>query len=257
MPIRKYNVIKNFFNAWSEKMAYCLGFATADGNVYRYTLRFEIQKRDKKVLEFIKNCICPTAKIKLTKNKKYVRLSINSVDLINSLKKFNVIPNKSRKVKIDFNIPQNYFGDYLRGVFDGDGWVYYRRKEICCGICSASYSFLFSLREKSGKIGRLRSRYKKGYKLPLYYWEMDKFHSIQLAKLMYKKDCSSLKRKKDKFVNYKFTPSKRFWTVDQLKYLRENYIPGRKGNYKVIAKVIKKTYRSVSKKIWELGLTKS
>lgn len=136
MHFRKYPVNERYFDVWSPNMAYILGFVLADGSVSRHSLRVEVAKRDIEVLEFIRSELCPTARILHSQKGTARRLNINSVVLVKSLAKYGIIKNKTGKEHINFHIPQELFGDFIRGLFDGDGWVCLRRNSIESGIVS-------------------------------------------------------------------------------------------------------------------------
>jgi hypothetical protein len=194
----------------------------------------------------------PTAPIKITKKKdrKYCRLRINSVKLIQSLQKYNVIPNKTFTIRLDFDIPQQFLGDYLRGLFDGDGWITCRRNTIEFGICSGSINFLDDVKTI---IGHGRTRIKNKGKFITYVLDAEANSAIAIRDLMYASGGSALKRKKDIFYSDFYTPSSRWWTEEQIKYLKDHY-----GEpLQVVANAIGKSYKAVSKKIWELNLVGS
>ena len=46
----KYSVNEKFFDKWTSQMAYILGFTFADGNIYKTSLAWDIQKRDLNLL---------------------------------------------------------------------------------------------------------------------------------------------------------------------------------------------------------------
>lgn len=253
---RIYPVRESYFETWSHEMAYILGFISADGSINKEksSLSIELQMRDKEVLEFIQQQIAPTAPIKITKkkDKEYCRLRINSVKLIGSLQKYNVVPNKTFTIRIDFDIPQEFFGDYLRGLFDGDGWVTCRRNTIEFGICSGSEYFLEDLKLKIG-YGRTRSK-TKSEKLITYNLECEANSAIAIRNLMYSSRGFSLKRKKDIFYSDFQIPSKRWWTDEQIQYLKDHY---QKQNLSELASNLGKSYKATSKQIWKLKLTSS
>jgi LAGLIDADG-like domain len=248
---RIYDVKEDYFNNWSPEMAYILGFISADGSVNKQktSLSIELQMRDKEVLEFIRQQITPTAPIKITKKKdrEYCRLRINSVKLIQSLQKYNVVPNKTFTIRLDFDIPQQFIGDYVRGLFDGDGWITCRRNTIEFGICSTSKEFITELYNKV-KIGRIRERSKKIH--PVYSLDAEANSAIAIRDIIYASGGFSLKRKKDIFFSSFYIPSTRWWTPEQIQYLTEHY----GESLQTVADAIGKSYKSVSKKIWELGL---
>lgn len=236
-------------------MAYILGFISADGSInkQRTSLSIELQMRDIEILEFIREKISPNSPIKITKKKgkEYCRLRINSVNLVKSLEKFNVVPNKTHIIRLNFEITKEYFGDYLRGLFDGDGWVICRRNTIEFGICSGSENYLDDIKNKLG-CGRTRVKI-KNKKLVTYVLDAESKSAIIIRDIMYASNTFSLKRKKDIFFSEFHIPSKRWWTEEQIKYLKDNYKYNESPQ--IIADAIGKSYKAISKKIWELKLT--
>jgi len=253
---RIYYVKEDYFKTWSHEMAYILGFISADGNIYKYSLSIELQSKDIEILEFIKQQISPDSIIENTKkkNKEYKRLRINSKQLVKSLELFNVIPNKTQIIRLDFEIPPPYLGDYIRGLFDGDGWVYCRRNTITFGICSASKIFLSEIYNKV-KLGRLRKRNQKG-KSALYNWEAECQSAIAIRNILYSSGAFSLERKKEIFFSNFYVPAQNRWTQEQIKYLKLNFKPKTRGLLNQLARHLNKSRKSVSKKIWELSLCK-
>jgi len=152
MPIFKTKN-ENFFKIWSSEMAYVLGFFTADGNMIRNRRGahfIEFQITDKDLLEDIKNTFKSDHKISIRKRKfpqkTIYRLQIGSKEIFNDLIKLGLTQNKSKTIDLPF-VPNNYFADFVRGYFDGDGC-------ISCGIYNRkdrkSKNYLFGSRFTSG-----------------------------------------------------------------------------------------------------------
>ena len=249
----KHKVNEAYFESWTPSMAYCLGMAATDGNVSHYTLTFELHQKDQPFLDFIRQEICPSAIITTRKN--YKRIRINSKRLTNSLAAYSIVPRKTKIIHANYDIPSDCLGAFLRGCFDGDGWVHLRRNGIECGLVSASRKFLFDLQLKCGHRGRIRVRSTK--QSPLYYWEMGKTDSLWLRDLMYSDNGFALERKRDTFFRYQYVPNNCFWTKAQISLLKQLYHPGQRGLLQTISTLTGKSYKSVSKKIWELGLRNS
>lgn len=144
-------------------MAYILGFIMADGSVSNtgshYRLEIGLNIKDIAILEFIRSEIYPEAKFsyrnKPSKNSisNGVRVRFFSKELVSDLINLNVIPRKTGKEKLP-EIPEEYFSDYLRGYFDGDGCIHSRRRKVntwehTVSIVCASKDFLEELRDKS------------------------------------------------------------------------------------------------------------
>lgn len=234
-------------------MAYILGFVSADGNVYHTTICIDIAPKDIEVLEFIKKCICPDTKINAYHNGQSRSIKINSVEMVDSLIQFNIVPRKSASIRADYDIPKDFIGDYVRGIFDGDGWVYCRRNSIECGICSASNLLLEDLQSKCNGIGRIRERYKNSDRRnSLYCWEMWTNDAVSLRDLMYANDCFSLHRKKDKFFSQYYVKSHVFWVDEQIDYLINHW----NEPLQMVGDAINRSRKAVSKKKWELRVAK-
>lgn len=128
-----------FENIDTEAKAYLLGFIYADGSLVirpqsQPCIRIEINKRDIEVLELFKNEI--KTKNNITESAKdCCRIAIHSKKMFDDLGKYHIIPNKSF-INIDFPILEEpYMRHFIRGVFDGNGWVYPRENNITFGIC--------------------------------------------------------------------------------------------------------------------------
>jgi hypothetical protein len=104
----------------------------------------------------------------------------------------------------------NFFPDFLRGYFDGDGgvWVGFKNKQskykthtISTAFTSGSKKFLISMKSTLQKYGiKGGSLVKKKSGFDLKYSVNDSFI---LYRIMYNTECSLfLKRKRDKFEKY-------------------------------------------------------
>lgn len=114
----------------TENKAYILGFISADGHIStkkgnKY-LSIELQKRDKKILQFIKKEIQYSGKIGNTyhNNKEYCRLKIYGEELVNNIINKGLNNQKTYNLEFPSSIPSHLIRHYIRGLFDGDGCVY-------------------------------------------------------------------------------------------------------------------------------------
>ena len=152
MPILK-SKNEDFFKNWSPEMAYVLGFFTADGNMIRNKRGahfISIEITDKEILEKIRNAIGSNHKIGVRKKdfpeKDSYRLQIGGKNIFEDLTQLGLTPNKSKTIDLP-KIPNEYFSDFLRGYFDGDGCIsfgIYDRKD------RRSKNYLFNSRFTSG-----------------------------------------------------------------------------------------------------------
>ena len=127
---------ENYFDELlDEHRTYWVGFIMADGCVYKNTLQFNIHRKDRTHLEKFKKDIQSNHIIYHIRNA--CRLMITSKKLCDSLTKFNIVPRKSLIAKTPTNIPNNLMRHFWRGVFDGDGSLYFikdkrkRKTKIC------------------------------------------------------------------------------------------------------------------------------
>lgn len=116
----------DFFKKWSEEMVYILGFITADGCIAKnncsYKLHFNVHKKDKDILEKIRERLSPKNRISHYKKEDMYQFSFASTTMYNDLIRLGITPRKTFKVKPP-KIPKELIKHYLRGYFDGDGCI--------------------------------------------------------------------------------------------------------------------------------------
>lgn len=116
----------NCFNTINKDSAYWLGFLMADGCVMDDNrIRLYLQKSDINHLQKFKDFV--QCEHKISYSDKYpnrVSLEFTSLEMINILKQYNIVPRKTlTQVPPNPEIFNKYFADYLRGFFDGDGTI--------------------------------------------------------------------------------------------------------------------------------------
>jgi hypothetical protein len=196
----KYRAIDNYFDKWSNNMAYCLGFIASDGHVWKDRPYFTIgiNKKDISVLNFIKDCISPTSKIRISKNK--CQLCVYSKQIYKRLNYLGINHNKTFNLQLPKNIPNKYISHFMRGFFDGDGsiWKTQFRKNgkdyYYANIISASKKILSGF-QKYLRFGNLRKIKNKYYEL-----SFSQTNCLKLFTILYKDAEFKLDRKYDKFL---------------------------------------------------------
>jgi hypothetical protein len=120
---RKHAVDESALDAVdTEGKAYVLGFIAADGYVSGNGLGFTIHERDIDVLEIVKTVLGSTHPIRPVKRNRVV-LDISSKVLARRLVSLGLTPNKTRTVTPPTEIVDNLLPHWLRGYWDGDGWL--------------------------------------------------------------------------------------------------------------------------------------
>ncbi len=187
-------------------MAYVLGFFAADGTMIANNRKahfIEFHVTDKEILLKIRRVLKSNHKISVRDrgNNKWkigYRLQIGSKEMFDDLINLEFVPNKSKTIKFP-SIPDLFLGDFVRGYFDGDGCVYFRKHKVkdrekerwifSTRFTSGSKLFLSELHSRLRPIIKKGSIYNKtrGFELVLSHND-----SIALYKLMYHNNCRSL-----------------------------------------------------------------
>lgn len=140
-----YSVNEQFFDEWSEDMAYTLGFILTDGCVSGNAV--SISQADPIPLEAIKRMMASEHPIRESDNHGHVlhTLTIGRKSLVEALFKRGIYEAKSLNVELP-SVPDKYLPDFLRGVIDGDGWAH--PKGYMVTITSGSEVFANQLTER-------------------------------------------------------------------------------------------------------------
>lgn len=128
---------QHFFKEWSPEMAYVLGFFAADGSMIsnvRGGKYIEFTNTDRSILEQIQNVTHSPHRIAERKpqtpqQRPVFRIQIGSKEWYTDLYALGFLPSKSKQLPMP-KIPPAYFGDFVRGYFDGDGCVYYAKLQF-------------------------------------------------------------------------------------------------------------------------------
>lgn len=231
--VRKY-INQDFFKTWSPNMAYVLGYVAADGCIHASkdrinSLIFNITSKDRSHLEKIKKVLESEYKISAKFNGTKTggvayHIQVRNNTICNDLMNLGINQRKTHTIQ-PLPVPDEYFSDFIRGFFDGDGTVYLYKVngtwQIKTGFVCVSLPFINDINIKLCKaldipLKKLHeNRPKKGvikYSIDLYVDDSKKFFD-----LMYKDDSSLfLTRKKKKFEKWK--------TLKRRGYIKNNDI---------------------------------
>lgn len=124
--VRKVN--QDFFKTWTSDMAYILGFLYADGNISstkRSGHYIAIYSADRSLLKDIRQCWQSDHKLskRSVRSGSVYRIQIGSKEWFTDLGILGLSPNKTKRLELP-TIPNKFFGDFVRGYFDGDGNVW-------------------------------------------------------------------------------------------------------------------------------------
>ncbi len=113
---------------WSPEIAYGVGLMASDGYLSQDGYHLTMVSKDREQIEHIKICFNVSAAIKPYTGGRnnpeiYYRVQWGDVTLYNFLLSIGLTPHKSLTIGA-LKIPDEYFFDFLRGSFDGDGCFY-------------------------------------------------------------------------------------------------------------------------------------
>jgi len=127
----KYAVNEAFFDVWSRRMAYVLGYIYADGSIEKWPKMrahyVKIASTDREILEQMRSWMSSKHMISRRESqwqngKDLYTLRIGSRRLYDALTLFGLHPRKSLTITMP-EVPTAYVRDFVRGYFDGDGCV--------------------------------------------------------------------------------------------------------------------------------------
>ncbi len=189
---------------WSPEIAYAVGLITTDGCLSGDGRHIDFTSKDNQLVNTFKKCVGISNKTGWKTsgftNKKYSRVQFSDVVLYKWLVSIGLTPNKSKTIR-KLKIPNQYFFDFLRGHFDGDGSCY------SCWDKRWRSSFMFYTSFISGSLLHLKwiqSKIKKLLKINGFISFKTRVWSLRYAKkeskklfskIYYKENLPCLKRK--------------------------------------------------------------
>lgn len=156
LPQQFFDINEGFFSTWSSRMAYVLGLLITDGCISR-SGTVSLCINDKELLEKVKEVMGSTHKIEPSRYQKNLYIfHFARENMVKDLKNFGVVPKKSLKVTFP-QVPQEYLSEFIRGVFDGDGSIYFDKRSKNCpirtGFYSGSKDFIEKLEDNLTELG--------------------------------------------------------------------------------------------------------
>ena len=161
-----YDVNEDFFDTWSNEMAYVLGFIFADGYIGEYAYfrakYISVSNTDRDRVELVKRLLDSSHIIRIinkggTYKTAYV-IRIGNQRLYNRLIELGVTPRKSLTMLFP-DIPREYSSSFVLGYFDGDGCVSIERnkrgqvRRLLTIFTSGSEGFLLVLHDLFRELG--------------------------------------------------------------------------------------------------------
>lgn len=116
--------LKDFFSNLSALSSYWLGFIAADGTLWNRdkSISIGLNRRDAGHLYKFKRAIKTNARLGYVKSNDSAHISICCRPMYESLIQLGIMPNKSLNIN-HVRLPTYLMRHFIRGVFDGDGWI--------------------------------------------------------------------------------------------------------------------------------------
>lgn len=190
---------------WSAEFAYAVGLLTADGCLSKDGRHIDLTSKDKAQVMLYKKCLGISVKVSTKRsgagNLAYC-VQFSDVLFFEFLRNIGLTPAKSKTI-LSVSIPDEYFRDFLRGYFDGDGctYSYYdpifpKSYRFYLSFISASPSFIDWLRNQVFERTSLRGHLSLNSKTSYVQLKYSKREALQLCNYMYySKTVPCLRRK--------------------------------------------------------------
>lgn len=180
-PFPRLKINQDFFFTWTLELAWVLGLLWSDGNLYKN--KINLVSKDKDLIETVANLIGDKSLVRSRDNKKYWLISFGSKIVAQHLRELGLHEAKSFTIKWVQGMPSKYESHFVRGLFDGDGWVYFKEKkqsyQMHAGFVTASESLSESFRSWLINQGLKFNHRKDGNK-----WTFN-IHRIEYVKRFY------------------------------------------------------------------------
>ncbi len=208
VPQNYFDINDLFFSVWSSEMAYVLGLIATDGCISRSgTVALCIN--DRELLQKVKSLMGSTHNIKCYGHQEGLyNFSFSRQKLVSDLNKLGIFPNKSLTIRFPA-VPDDFLTDFIRGVFDGDGSVFFDERSenypVRTKFVSSSRDFIEKLESALQKLGMpARKIYEQPTKNAIsYMFRYGHKDSERLFSIIYKDTRSGLylERKYNKFLD--------------------------------------------------------
>lgn len=193
---RKYEVNDNFFDTLNPTNVYLMGFLAADGSIQKDGgIKIGLSAVDKQFLENIRTCLNSTYPIRdyITKDGFTVSEFIfRSEKIKQRLNEFGIVNNKTKTLTFPYSLPKEFYIDFIRGYFDGDGTFCTAGKYKRASLCGYNQEFLISvvdILEAQYNIPKVKIQ--KDNRGNTYYFQYSQFSAQKLYELFYK-NCPQL-----------------------------------------------------------------
>lgn len=217
---KKYAVDKQFFITPSKELGYFLGLLASDGCVENNdnVVYIELQEQDFEILEKLRDIMHLERPIKFYTTKrgyKSAKLYFEDKEIKQIIISQYHIPPRKTYDSVSFyfpkqELPREYWKDYIRGLFDGDGSVKltgntltFQIDSSCLSILKDIQSFIKEELDVNLKITEQKPSESNTRTISLYRLYCYSVNAEKVLNYLYEDSELFLKRKKNKFIELK------------------------------------------------------
>lgn len=203
----KYPINESFFEVQSHDMIYLLGFLAADGTVRKdqNEIKLTLAAVDAIFLEYWQNRLGgrPIKTYETQDGYKNSTWEFTSKKVKRILSEYNIVPNKTFSFTFPSKIEKEFYRDFIRGYFDGDGSVSTAGKSaIRWQLCSATKDVLQKTIDYFAEFGIPKPEiYTTHKRNTLYYIQYSSVPTRKIYDILYYDNCVCLPRKRDKYLS--------------------------------------------------------
>jgi hypothetical protein len=215
---------------WSADFSYCIGLIATDGCLSKDNRHIDFTSKDYELVKLFRDILKPNVMIGQKLNGKgfsAYRVQFSDVVLYDFLLSIGLTPKKSKTMG-SLLIPDQFYADFLRGCFDGDGssngyWDKRWRSSFMyyISLVSASSVFLEWIRLKNIEmIGLSNCKIKSWVKNGNICYNLNyaKADSMKLFEYIYYRDnLPLLQRKYDKIIKFFVTDPATNWVSGEIR----------------------------------------
>lgn len=145
LQLCQYKVNEKIFDEWNDSTAWLLGLLWTDGWMGKAN-SVGLHLKDVQLIETARKELDTDVEIKTRINKKtrkeYKSFSIANKYLADRLRQIGMHSNKTFTVEYPKNIPDKLFGAFFRGIIDGDGTVWLKKRRVSQRVKDCRVSFV-------------------------------------------------------------------------------------------------------------------
>ena len=143
---RKYKINDNYFDNLNSENVYLMGFLAADGSIQKDgSIKIGLSSVDKSFLQKIQEALNSNYPIRDYQTKDGFNISefvFRSEKIKSILAEYGIVNRKTYTFQFPYNLPKQYYIDFIRGYFDGDGTFCLSGHYVRASLCGHNELFL-------------------------------------------------------------------------------------------------------------------